>query len=113
MNYRVLLTLIYSLHLIGTGLLRSIEAQAYKPNSLWFCLVTGLLIIAGAALLQKGSRWVGLTLCGAITLLVLGFYLYSFISNPEKDANLRIGSVILSSIAALLVLFFPSKYNRL
>ena len=106
-TYIVASTLLFSLHLLATGLLRSIEAQGYKPNSLWFCFISALLIILGAALIQKNFRFIGKLLCGAITLLVFVFYLYSFISAPEKDANLRVGAIILTSFAQLIILFFP------
>jgi len=107
MNPRILLTLLYSLHLIATGLLRGIEAQAYKPNSLWFCIVTGLLIITGAALWQKGRACIGKAITSVVTVLVLSFYFYSFVSSPDKDATLRVGAIILTSIAQMLVVFFP------
>ena len=50
MQNRYLLTIIYGLITIWTGLWRGIEAQAYKPNALWFCLVMGLVAIAGGFL---------------------------------------------------------------
>ena len=109
MNKRIVLILIYSLHVIATGLLRGIEAKAYKPNSLWFCSVCSLLIIGGAVLMQRGSHLLGKSLVGAITLLILGFYFYSYVSAPGDDATYRVGAVIVSSIGALLVLFFPKE----
>lgn len=52
MVYRWLFTVLYALHLIWTGLQANIQAQAYKPNALWFCLVLGLMALAGAFLFR-------------------------------------------------------------
>ncbi|MGE9266686.1 MAG: hypothetical protein ACQKBY_01215 [Verrucomicrobiales bacterium] len=109
MDARALFSLLYGFHLVWTGLWRNIAAQAYKPNALWFCLVTGLLVLAGAYLIQVGRLTFARLLSGAVTALVFGFYLYCFISDPSADATYRVGLVIVSSLAHLAILFLPLR----
>lgn len=102
-----LVALLYGLHIIGTGLWRGIEARAYKPNALWFCLVMGLTCIAGAYLLRLGRRRAGLVTTGVVFCFVFGFYAYCFVAKPEDDATVRVGLILLSSIASLALLHLP------
>ena len=108
MKHRWLFTILYGLLTVWTGLWRGIEAQAYKPNALWFGLVMGAVAIAAGFLFRLGRD-----LPGAITALVavafvLGFYFHCFVSQPEKDATFRVGIIIVASIAELVVLLLPA-----
>ncbi|WP_264488308.1 hypothetical protein [Luteolibacter arcticus] len=111
-DYRWLLTVFYSLHLIWTGLQRCIEERAYKPNALWFCLVTGLIVMAGAFLLRCGKLSAARAMAGPVVALVFGFYLYCFVKVPAEDATMRVGLIILTSIAQFVVLFLPAAPAR-
>ncbi len=104
-----LLTMSYGLTVIGTGLWRSIEAQAYKPNSLWFCFVMGFGAIGAGFLYRLNKQRSALILAACVTDIVLFFYLYCFIIHPEKDATIRVGLAILLSIAELIVIFYPAQ----
>lgn len=99
----------YALHIVWTGLLRNIEAQAYKPNSLWFCLVMGLLVLSSVYLKRLNRCRAALIIGAATTALVFGFYLFSMISDPAADASYRVGSIILTSFAHLAWLFLPAS----
>ncbi len=102
-----LFTILYGLLAIWTGLWRSIEAQAYKPNALWFCLVMGMLAIAAGFLYRMEKRLAGMVTALVPVIFLLGFYFYCFIGQPEKDATLRVGIIILASIAELVVILLP------
>jgi len=109
---RALLILGYSLHLFWTGLWASISAQAFKQNAFWFCLVLGLCCLAGSFIYQKGQEKLGRCLVAPAAGLVLGFYAYSFVSDPAADATFRVGLIILRSIAVQLVLFDRSAKRK-
>ena len=49
-DWKWLLTILFGLFVIWTGLHRGIEAVAYKPNALWFCMATGVMGIMGGFL---------------------------------------------------------------
>jgi len=106
---QVIISIIYALHIVWTGLWRNIEAQAYKPNSLWFCMVMGLLVISSVYLYRLNRPRLALIIGSASTFLVLGFYLYCLISNPATDATVRVGLIILTSLAHLVILFLPAQ----
>lgn len=109
MMYKSLLTLTYGLLVIWTGLWRGIEAQAYKPNALWFCLAMGIVaIVAGFLYRLKRNRAAAITALVAV-VVVLGYYFHVFIVQPDKDATYRVGLVILASIAELIVVLFPGS----
>ena len=99
--------LLYGIYTIGTGLLRSIEAQAYKPNSLYFCFVMGALIIASGFLHRLDKKRIAGVMACIATLLILGFYLTQFIGRSETEANLRVGGIIIASVAFLSFYFLP------
>lgn len=102
-------TLFYGLLIIWTGLLRGIEAKAYKPNALWFCMFMGFLAIFAGFLYRLEKRLLASVL-GIITLsIVFSFYLKSFMTNPQEDATYRVGLIILASIAELVVILLPPK----
>lgn len=108
MVYRWLFTVLYALHLIWTGLQANIQAQAYKPNALWFCLVLGLMALAGAFLFRLDQTKAARSVTGFVVALVFGFYLYCFIKDPAVDATMRVGLILLSSIAEAVVVFLPA-----
>lgn len=112
MRHRWLFILLYALHLIWTGLLANIQAQAYKPNALWFCLILGFAALAGAYLFRldrtTAARWI----TGPVIALVFGFYLYSFIKDPAVDATMRVGLILLASVAAAAVVFLPAARSK-
>lgn len=107
MKWNWLLAILYGLLTIWTGLLRGIEAKAFKPNALFFCLVMGLVAIAGGYVLRLGKRLAGTIVVFIPTAIVLAFYMYSFIAKPEGDATVRVGIIITASIAMLAFLFLP------
>jgi len=107
MATRWLFTILYGLLTIWTGLWRGIEAQAYKPNALWFCLVTGTAAIAAGFLYRMNKRRAAMITALVAVVLVLGFYFYSFIAQPEKDATYRVGLIIVASIGELVVILLP------
>ena len=108
-DWKWLLTILFGLFVIWTGVLRGIEAVAYKPNALWFCMVTGLMAIAGGFLYRVQRPKIGAIVALIAAGVVLAFYLYCFIKQPEKDANYRVGLVIVASIAELVVIALPSS----
>lgn len=105
MNWVV--AILYGLFVIWTGLLRGIEAGQYKPNSLWFGLVMGLVSIAGGFLFRLRKQWLATGLVLFASTVVLLFYLYCFINKPESDATVRVGLVIVASIGCLSLVCLP------
>jgi uncharacterized membrane protein HdeD (DUF308 family) len=104
MDWRFILTVVYGLFMIWTGLLRSIEAQAFKPNAFFFCLVAGVLSIIGGFLFRLEKRWPAIILVSIAAGTALVFYLNCFIVQPEKDASVRVALAIVASIAELCVI---------
>lgn len=104
MNWRFLLTIVYGLFMIWTGLLRCIEAQAFKPNAFWFCLAVGILSMLGAFLFRSGKRIPAITLTTIATGIALAFYVYCFVIQPEKDATVRVALAIVASVGELCVI---------
>ena len=107
MKWKCLLAMGYGLLTVWTGVLRSVEAKAFKPNAFFFCLVMGLAAVAGGYLLRLGWRWTGTLAVLFSAGVVLAFYLSCFIGAPEKDATLRVGIIITGSIGTLVFLFLP------
>ena len=103
MNWRFNLTILYGLFMIWTGLLRSIEAQAFKPNAFYFCMVVGALSIIGAFLFRSQRRWPATIVTAIAAGTALVFYLSCFIGQPDKDASVRVALAIVASIAELCV----------
>ncbi|MCU0723487.1 MAG: hypothetical protein MUC63_07720 [Planctomycetes bacterium] len=102
-------TIAYGLFTVWTGLFASIEAKAFKPNAFGFCAVTGVMAIASGFLLRLEKRLAGTILAGLATLFVLGFYVQTFVGQPEKDATVRVGMIIVASLAELVVLLLPAR----
>ena len=100
-------SIIFGLFVIWTGILRSIEAQAFKPNAFWFCLAMGVLAIVGGYLFRLGRHRVATGVAASAGLIVLVFYVNCLIVQPEKDANYRVGLVIVAAIAQLAFIFLP------
>lgn len=99
--------ILFGLFVIGIGLLRSIEAHAFKPNAFWFCLTMGLLAIAAGYLFRIGNSRTATLLAVVSGGVVLAFYLYCFIAKPESDATLRVGLAIVAAIAQLAFVLLP------
>lgn len=104
-----LLTIVYGHLIIATGLLRGIEARAYKPNALWFCTVMGVLAITSGFLYRLKRTRAGAVLALVVCGVVLSFYSYCFVSQPEKDASFRVGAIILASVAQVVVILLPAE----
>ena len=104
-----LFAFLYGLLVIWTGLSRGIEAQAYKPNSLWFCAVMGGLAIGAAFLYRLKRHKPAKSLVLTSAVIVLAYYLTSFITQPEGDATMRVGRAIVASIAMLVIALMPSR----
>ena len=109
MKNRDILTIFFGFHIIWTGLWRNIQAAAYKPNALWFCLALGLVAIVAGFLYRTGRvRSASITaFIAAVTVFI--FYSIEFITKAEQEANFRVGLVILSSIAQLVIIFMPRR----
>ena len=116
MNWRFILTIIYGLFMFWTGLLRSIEAQAFKPNAFYFCLFVGLLSIIGGFLFRCETRWPAIIVSSIAAGTALAFYLNCFIVQPEKDASVRVALAIVASAGQLCVVasgwFQPASSSR-
>ena len=91
------------------GLLRCIEAQAFKPNAFYFCFVTGLLAIACGYMYWLGKNKLGMILGLASGGFVFGYYLFTFVSEPEVDANMRVGIAIVAALGQLIVVTLPER----
>ena len=102
-----LLMIIYGLHLVWTGLWRGVDAQAYKPNALWFCTACGVLAIVAGVCYRINQRTAGAVIGLLVSVTVLAFYLNCFITQPEKDANFRVALAILSSWSAIVTVLLP------
>jgi len=101
-------SIIFGLLLIWTGLLRSLEAQVFKPNAFWFCLVMGLLAIGAGYLFRTGKARVGTAVAVTSSLIVICFYMYCLITQPEKDATYRVCIAIVASVAELSLVLLPA-----
>lgn len=99
--------IVFALLVIWVGLWRGVEAGEYKPNSLWFCMTAGLLSIAGGFLFRLNQNTLAMGLATFSAAIILLFYLYCFIKQPEKDATFRVALAITVSIGQLSVLFLP------
>jgi uncharacterized membrane protein HdeD (DUF308 family) len=104
MDWRFILTVLYGLFMFWTGLLRSIEAQAFKPNAFFFCLVVGILSIIGGFLFRAEKRWPAIVVTAIVAGTALAFYLNCFIVQPEKDASVRVALAIVASVGQLCVI---------
>ena len=107
-----LFSILYGLLVIWTGLQRGIEAQAFKPNALFFGLVMGIAAIAAGFLFRLEKRLAAWITALVATVFVLGFYFTCFVGQPEKDATYRVAVIILASIAHLVALFLPGTRDR-
>ena len=90
---------LFGLVVIWTGLERSVEAVAFKPNAFFFGLVCGLMAIAAAFLFRWKLQWPAYIVSVITFVFVCGFYTYCFVIQPDKDATMRVARVILASIA--------------
>jgi len=102
-------TLLFGLFVIWTGLLRSIEALAFKPNAFYFCLTMGLVAILAAFVYRMNRPKIATCIAVSAGAMVLGFYLYCFITQPEKDANVRVALVIVAAFAQLALVLLPKQ----
>ncbi len=109
MKHRDTLTILFGLHIIWTGLWRNIQASAYKPNALWFCLAIGLVAIVAGFLYRKGRERSASITAFIAAAVVFSFYFKEFVTQPEEEATFRVGLIILSSIAQLVVIFMPRR----
>ena len=111
-DWRWLFTFAFALIVIWTGLYRCIEASAFKPNPFYFCLVTGLSVIATGFMLllrkNETARLLGLLSAG----FVLGYYLFTFVSSPENDANYRVALAIMAALVELIVVTLPEWQGK-
>ena len=101
------ITLIFGLFVVWTGLLRSVEAQAFKPNAFYFCLTMGIIAIAAGFFYRLGRPSIATCLAVAAGAIVLGFYVYCFMKQPEKDVNMRVALVIVAALAQLSLVLLP------
>lgn len=102
-------TIVFGLFVVWTGLLRSVEAQAFKPNAFYFCLAMGILAIAAGFLYRLNFRASATCVAVLAGATVLGFYVYCFIKQPGIDANVRVALVIVAAMAQLSLVLLPPK----
>lgn len=102
-------TIFFGLFVVWTGLLRSVEAQEFKPNAFYFCLTMGLIAIAAGFVYRLDRRVIATCIAVAAGAMVLGFYVYCFIKQPDKDANIRVALVIVAALAQLSLVLLPAK----
>ncbi|MDG2468239.1 MAG: hypothetical protein P8M80_03095 [Pirellulaceae bacterium] len=102
-----LLSVLYGLWVIWTGLSRSIEAGAYKPNSLWFCLTMGIVGIAAGFFFRLQRHRLAMALGLSSSGIVLLYYFFSFVNQPENDATIRVGLMIVASIGYIAMILMP------
>ncbi|MFK7765889.1 MAG: hypothetical protein AB8B55_01515 [Mariniblastus sp.] len=105
-------TIVFGLFVIWTGLLRCIEAQAFKPNAFYFCLTMGIIALAAGFVFRLGREKTAIGIAVVSGGIVLAFYLYCLIVQPEKDANVRVAMVIVASFAQLTFMLLPNKLSR-
>lgn len=108
-NWRWLFTFIFALVVIWTGLHRCIEAQAFKPNAFFFCLVTGLMAIGAGFFYWQEKDKLAMIFGLASAGFVFGYYLFTFITQPTEDANYRVGIAIIAATAQLIVVTLPKR----
>ena len=102
-------SLLYAMVILWTGIQRSIDAQAFKPNAFWFCTFVSFLAILYAYLFRlkfpRLAKWFG----GVGGGLALAFYVYCFMVQPEQDANLRVGVAIVASLGYVSLILLPME----
>ncbi|MFT5302268.1 MAG: uncharacterized membrane protein HdeD (DUF308 family) [Mariniblastus sp.] len=103
------ISILFGLFVIWTGLLRSIEAQAFKPNAFWFCLTMGAISIAAGYLFRISWTKSGTVVGVFAGIVVAAFYLNCLIVQPEKDATYRVGLAILAAITELAFILLPAN----
>jgi MFS family permease len=108
-DWRWLFTFVFALIVIWTGLLRCIEAQEFKPNAFYFCGVTGVMAIAAGFLYWMRKPKLAMIFGLAAAGFVLGYYLFTFTTEPKNDANYRVGVAIVAAIAELIVVLLPPR----
>ena len=104
-------SIIFGLFMIWTGLHRSIEAQAFKPNAFWFCFVMGLIAIVGGYLIRLRIAG-GLILTSVAATVSASFYIRCLMIQPEKDANVRVALAIVASLGVLSLLWLPPSLSN-
>ena len=105
---KAVLSVLFGLVIIWTGLGRGIEAAEYKPNALYFCFTMGTIAIIAGYLFQLQLPKIAIVIAVAVSIMVFGFYLSQFIGKPESDANIRVGIVILAAVAHFVSTTFPA-----
>jgi len=108
-DFRWFAAWLFGLIVIWTGLSRSVEALAFKPNSFFFCLACGLIAIAAAWFFRARRERIALALSVVAFVLVFGFYTWCFIKQPEKDATIRVARVIVASVGFISYVAFPHR----
>ena len=106
-------TILFGLFVIWTGLLRCVEAQAFKPNAFFFCLAMGIVALLAGFAFRLGREKTAIAMAAISGAIVLAFYLYCLIKQPEKDANVRVSLVIVASFAQLTFMLLPREKNKL
>ena len=104
-------TILFGLFVIWTGLLRCIEAQAFKPNAFWFCLTMGLIAIAAGYAYRIGQTKIATVVAVFAGVFVLAFYVYCLITQPEKDATYRVAMVIVAALAQISFILLPQRQD--
>lgn len=110
-DWRWLFTFVFALLVLWTGLWRCIEVREFKPNAFFFCLVMSLLsMLAGFFYWQRKDK-LGMVFGAVTAAMVLGYYLFAFTTEPEKDATYRVGLIIIAATAQLIAVLLPKRAN--
>ncbi len=102
-------TIVFGLFVFWTGLLRSIEAREFKPNAFYFCLTMALVAIAAGFIYRINRPRIATVVAVSAGAMVLGFYLFCFIKEPENDANVRVALVIVAALGQLSLVLLPAS----
>lgn len=111
-DWRWLITFAFALLVFWTGLWRCIEVKEFKPNAFYFCLVTGLMAVGAGFLFWQGKHNLGMVIGVASAGFVFGYYLFTFVTEPEKDASYRVGIAIIAALAELIAILLPRRDTR-
>ncbi|MEL7499159.1 MAG: hypothetical protein AAFN77_16245 [Planctomycetota bacterium] len=103
------IAIVYAMLMMGVGMQRCIEAQAFKPNAFYFCLAVAVVAIVAGYCFRVSWHWLGGGLAVLASAAALAFYMYCLIVQPEKDATVRVGVAIVGSVGFLAFALLPSR----
>lgn len=99
-----LVTAVYGLWLIGSGVYRHLETEGGNMNALGFGIFAGVLALIGAVLFGLNKRLPALILTSVAIVFVLGFFVTMTVKGTYP-LNVRIGTTIAFSLVEAVVIF--------